>query len=287
VNRLVRNISIGSIAACAIVALAAVPARAGDAKADIKAMLDAQAKAIVSGDVEAFVHTIGLDSFTVLPGGMGETPVQAAIASRHSWHDAGATAAKYGKVVIGVDGTVAWVTAELAVTMKSKVTAYRVSELLTRRPGGWAARAMMVSRPVAKFTGSVDDDSLAVVPGAAPAPEKVAMADWITDLGGLGPHLRAGKDVVVLGSAAGQRGDGAAAAKSLLAAWKKRTFIAQDLRGGSDDTSYAYVFGVIRDADGGAPSWVLLEGVRHGDAWDVVGVHVSQDRPVGKLAEDD
>jgi len=91
--------------------------------------------------------------------------------------------------------------------------------------------------------------------------------------------------VIVLGSAAGERGLGADGAK-LLGSWKKLAFTPAWTRAGGDGKTWAWLAArVSRKAKGKGrtvdePYWALVLALRDAKDWEIVSVHYGQSRPM-------
>lgn len=279
-----------SIVCAAIVALARVAH--ADAQADVKKVLAAQLKAVAANDEAAFAATLDDGAFVMLPGGYATSPDAAASAMTRGWSkNDGLHAATLGKVVAGAKGEIAWVTADAKLTFmamgKPQVTPYRVTELFQRDHGAWKAIAMFASQPVKDEPGRWADDAVLLEADAPPGHDAdgANLKEWIAHPADLAAHLRAGPDVVVLGSAAGERGDGPAAAK-LLGSWKKLVFSTDWLRASTDDTTYSWlaarVTRKVKTKDYGTldePYWLLALAVKGDAGWEIVSLHYAQDMP--------
>jgi ketosteroid isomerase-like protein len=257
----------------------------GDA---VRHVIDAQAAAITAADAKAFAATFASDGFSALPGGYGETAAQAGAAMFRTMHpDDGtsATPARIAKAVIGHDGGVAWATIDLGVQVPvgGKLTkrAYRVTELFTRDGAAWKARAIFASQVKRTYEGMTGDLSF---PGGVEDAATLPMAPWLVSTAELARHLRAGPDVIVLGSSAGERGAGPAAAK-LLQKWKKIPFSLVQGRAGGDGKTFAWLYMIVSNEQDGQPYWALVLAVQGAKGWDVVGAHYAQEQPSPQIAE--
>jgi ketosteroid isomerase-like protein len=279
------------VLACAAVAAIPRAARAdGDADA-IRAIVTEQAEWVGRDHGNTFVSHFASDAFAILPTGYGIGPADVAVKEQHAWcfHEGGLDAS-VDKIAIGRQGDVAWVTADLTYVESgmdappAKVPV-RWTELLVRDGKRWVVHAMASSQTTpdrpADWAGQPLTDTAPGTDGAASP-----IAAWLKSPGELAKHLHKGDDVIVLGSAAGERGGGAGAAK-LLASWKKLAFAIDWARAGGDGKTYGWIAArvsrtvkVKRD-DVAEPYWALLLAVKSAGAsdWEVVGVHYSQQLP--------
>jgi hypothetical protein len=264
-----------------------------DADADaVTKLVQAQVKAIGNMEIPeddpiTFAGTIADSAFVMLPSGYAATPADAEKQMHRTWCGHEATiVGRATKVVVGHAGDAAWVTADVKAVVgvmdsPAMTTMYRLTELLVRDRGAWKARAMLVSEAVKDepqrwAKAPLDQDR---PPGTATA--GAPMADWLAHTGDLAAHVRAGADVVVLGSAPGERGDGPRAA-ALLGQWKKLAFAVDWTRAGGDGKTYAWLAGrvsrtaTVKGAAIKEPYWVLALAVMGAKGWEVVAVHYAQ-----------
>ncbi len=290
---------LGVVAGVAVaLGLVSAPARAGD-RAAVRQVLDAQVAAIGAHAAGDFAATFAAHPFALLPGGYATSGAEAGAAADAAWWSPdlarAVVKAKVDAAVIGLAGDRAWITAEVTLSLRGagerQATAdrYRVTELLTREPAGWRAQAAHWSRPV---RSNADAWSPAQVEGDASGPggpsgAAAPGAAWAADPAELATHLRAGKDVIVLGSAPRERGVGAAGAR-MLTSWKAIGFELDWARAAGDGATWAWVAGRVsrQIPDRGElsdprrdPYWVLLLLVKTGAAWEVVSVHYGQTMP--------
>ncbi len=209
---------IGWLGAIAVaLTIGTAPARADD-RAAIRKVLDAQVKAIARHDGLAFAATFGKDGFAMLPGGYAPTATAAGVAMGRAWAaEAPAVKARVDKAVIGHDGATGWITADVTVVQADPAdrrphdVTYRVTALLRRTGTAWLTQATYwsIAEPDddqqwvnALYEDDGDDGDGGDAPPTAPG------FAWIAQPAELATHLRAGKDVVVLGSAPRERGAG-------------------------------------------------------------------------------
>jgi uncharacterized protein (TIGR02246 family) len=275
-----------------LISCAAVAALAGAARADadanaLGALVKAQVKAMTAPDADAFAATFDEDAFGVLAGGYANGPHAIGKAMACSWSNPeGTYYFTQGKTVIGRQGDVAWVTVDLTMTSKAMdmpagTSHHRMTELLTRTSGGWKAHALYVSMATQDTPSMWTDEHLIADDNPPGAPTKDApMLGWLTHPADLAAHLHKGSDVIVLGSAPGERGGA-----SLLASWKKLTFAVDWSRAGGDGTSWAWLVArVSRDVKAGKamvkePYWVLALAVKGASDWEIVSLHYGQEHP--------
>jgi ketosteroid isomerase-like protein len=275
------------LASC--LAIAGLAGRAhADADADALARLvKAQVKAMTAPDADAFAASFDADAFAVLSGGYANGPRAIGKAMACSWSNPeGTYYFTQGKTVIGRQGDVAWVTADLTMTSRAMdsppgKTPFRMTELLTREGAAWKAHALYVSAATADLPSSwTDPRELAGDSPAGAATADAPMLGWLAHPADLAAHLRKGTDVIVLGSAPGERGGA-----SLLASWKKLTFAVDWSRAGGDGKTWAWLVArVSRDAKAGKvavkePYWLLALAVRGAADWEIVSLHYGQDHP--------
>lgn len=277
---------------CAVIAAQAAVAHA-DAKSDVKKVIAAQVAAITKNDEPAFAATLDDSVFAMLPGGYAQgSPDGAASAMTRGWSkNDGLKSAVLGKVVVGAKDSIAWATADVKITFmamgKPTVYPYRLTEMFQSDHGAWKAIALYASQPMKDDPGAWVDDAVRLGEDNPPGHETdgANMADWLAHPTDLASHLRAGGDVVVLGSSAGERGDGPGGAK-LLAGWKKLAFATDWTRASTDDSTYAWLaaritrkakakeYGMVDE-----PYWVLVLAVKGADDWEIVSIHYAQDQP--------
>jgi hypothetical protein len=276
---------------CAAIAALARAARA-DAQADIKKVLTAQMASVTKGDEAGFAATLDDSVFAMLPGGYAMGPTDAGAAMSRGWSkNDGLKSATLGKVVVGAKDTIAWATADAKVTFmamgKAQVTPYRITEMFQADHGAWKAIALFASQPMKDDPTVWVDDAVRLGEDNPPGHETdgANMKDWLAHPGDLAAHLRAGNDVVALGSSAGERGDGPAAAK-LLGGWKKLVFTDDWTRASTDDSTFSWLaarvqrkaktkeYGITDE-----PYWVLVLAVKGDHGWEIVSVHYAQDMP--------
>jgi hypothetical protein len=281
----------GLLLLCAAIAAFPRAARADADAAAIKKIVQAQVSAVTGPDEKAFAATFDDDGFANLPGGYGITTGGIAGAAKCAWFvQEGVMNASLTKVVIGRQGDVAWVTADVMFTEslmdESPIKLpMRWTELLTREGKTWKAHALYESQAVKD-----DPDTWKVFDGPGDTPpgaetQGAPLAGWLASTGDLASHLHAGADVIALGSAAGERGEGAGAAK-LLGSWKKLAFKTAWSRAGGDGKTWAWLAARVSRSAKGAhgnvdePYWALVLAI-HGDRdWEVVGVHYGQTFPL-------
>ncbi len=286
---------LGAIAVALTIGTA--PARADD-RAAIRKVLDAQVKAIARHDGLAFARTFGKDGFAMLPGGYAPTATAAGVAMGRAWAaEAPAVKARVDKAVIGHDGATGWITADVTVVQADPAdrrphdVTYRVTALLRRTGTAWLTQATYwsIAEPDddqqwvnALYEDDGDDGDGGDAPPTAPG------FAWIAQPAELATHLRAGKDVVVLGSAPRERGAGPAGAK-LLAGWKRIRFAPAWRSAGGDGASYAWLAGRIErpaQANGETiqiPYWTLVLLVKAAGGWEVVSAHFGQTMPMAGM----
>jgi ketosteroid isomerase-like protein len=281
----------GLLLVCAAMAAIHGTARADADAAAIKKIVDAQMKAITNQDGKAFAATFDEDAFANLPGGYGITGGGVARAMKCAWtNPEGSYDPKLTKLVTGRQGDVAWATIDLVMTealmdMRPIKTPMRWTELFTREGKTWMAHALYSSEP------EKDDpeqwagyDFTTDAPPGAPT-DGAPLVGWLASTGDLAAHLHAGAEVVALGSAAGERGDGPGAAK-LLASWKKLAFTTAWTRSGGDGKTWAWTAArVSRKAKGkhglvDEPYWALVLAVHGAQDWEIVNVHYGQTHPL-------
>jgi hypothetical protein len=290
--------ALGIVVAMGFTALAP-PARAG-ADAAVRKVLDAQVAAIAGHVPADFAAGFADKPFAMLPGGYARTRAATGTAAARGWWSDDArrviAAGKVASAVIGVAGDRAWLTAEVALTgtvpgeAKAGTDRYRVTELFVQHGGAWQVHATFWSQARADRPDdwspamfSTDDAS------GAPALDRTSPgATWIDQPADLAKHLRAGKDVIVLGSGPGERGAGPAGGR-LLTSWKKIAFGADWVTAGGDGATWAWLGGRIsRQTNIGAdsdprsePYWALLLLVKGPGGWEVVSAHYGQTMPAG------
>jgi hypothetical protein len=280
----------GWLLACAAIAAIHGTARA-DAQADVKKVLAAQMAAVTAGDEAAFAATLDDGVFAMLPGGYATTAKQAGAAMSRGWSkNDGLKSATLGKIVIGSKDTIAWATADVTVTFmamgKAQPTPHRMTELFQNDHGAWKAIALYASRAIKDNPADWSNDAVAMDHDRPPGHEAdgANMMDWLAHPTDLAKHLGAGKDVVVLGSATGERGDGAGAAK-LLAGWKKLEFATDWARGSTDDATFSWLAArvtrkvKVKNDTIDEPYWALVLAVKGDKDWEIVSIHYAQDPP--------
>lgn len=273
--------------ACAGVAVAALarPARAGD---PVTAVLDAQSRAIARDDAKAFAATFAPDGFALLPIGYAASAAEAGKMMSATWHptegDYQAKSASVQTAVIGHAGGVAWVTAEVKVGFEAPMPAmtFRVTELLTRDHGRWKVRAYQASQGLPDKPDEWLRMKEMPVPGAH-GTRGAALAGWLKGTATLARHLHPGNDVIVLGSAPGERAAGAAGAE-LLRSWKGIAFTVEQARQGGDGKTFAWLAARVsrqaRTKDRARkriPYWAMVLAIKGAAGWEVVSAHYSQD----------
>jgi hypothetical protein len=272
---------------CAVLGAISATAHA-DAKADVKSVIAAQLAAVGKGDDGAFAATLDDGVFAMLPGGYAQGAKDTGLAVTRAWTtNDGLNSATLGKAVIGVKGTIAWATADVLLTYmlagKPQLTPIRLTELFHADHGAWKAIALDASQAKKDDPEFWAEDAVAMDHDQPPGDDADAapMKDWLAHPTDLAAHLRAGNDVVVLGSSAGERGDGAGAAK-LLAGWKKLVFATDWARASTDDATYAWLAArVTRKVKGkhetiDEPYWALVLAVKGDHDWEIVSVHYAQ-----------
>ncbi|MCE9578026.1 MAG: nuclear transport factor 2 family protein [Deltaproteobacteria bacterium] len=296
------------LGAAVVLGALAAPVAAGNDTAAIRKVLDAQVKAISRHDGPAFAATFAPTIYAMLPGGYATSASSAGKGAARGWWGADmmhvTAKARVAKAVIGQAGERAWITADLTLSevsaedgSKGPDEAYRVTELLVRQKGAWKVHATYWSQAVPDEPGAwantiLDGDD--GMPDGDPTPGNGAPgAAWAAKPADLAAHLRGGKDVVVLGSAPRERGEGPAAA-TLLAGWKRIAFDVDWLRAGGDGTSYAWVAGRIsrgvKDREQGTihePYWMMVLLVKGASDWEVVSAHYGQTSPAAGLEHGD
>ncbi|HTJ44481.1 MAG TPA: hypothetical protein VL463_20395 [Kofleriaceae bacterium] len=228
------------------------------------------------------------DAFAMVPGGYANGPAAIDKAMVCSWSNPeGSYDIKLGKVVVGHQGDVGWATIDLAIRERAMdsppaTVPYRMTELFTRDGATWKAHAVYISMAIKDRAEDWGDDSHYVSKDSPPGAETrdAPMLGWLAHAPDLAAHLHKGADVIVLGSAPGERGGA-----SLLGGWKKLVFATDWSRAGGDGKTWAWVVArVVRDVkvkDGivKEPYWLLALAVKGAADWEIVSLHYGQDYP--------
>lgn len=249
----------------------------------IKKVVTAQVASVGHGDQDGFAASFAKDAFLISPGGY-VLGADAKTLFDHTWnagesHDQ----LKVDKIVVGHQGDVAWVTVDVTdheTGFDSTFSKLRITELLAREGGAWQGRAFYYMPAVKEMPSDWADYPAKPEkpPGADGASSPIAA--WLRSPADLAAHLRKGADVIVLGSAPGERGGAA-----LLQSWKKLAFAIDWARTGGDGKTYAWVAARVsrtskyKGKDVALPYWALLLAVKGASDWEVVGVQYGQEQP--------
>jgi hypothetical protein len=213
-------------ASAAGLCLAASPARAGDARTRaVLAHLTAQTRALVREDADGFRATLTADARVAFDTA---EPTRDAADERVMWTFPPLKKIVVGRTRIGWAGDWGWVAAELRVTTqmwaepegagdphpKPETRTYNWLAVVVPDGKGFKTRALFVSKeqPDKDLISDRSPPALSKTPGE--------LAPLLARPPALAAQLAANPGVVVLGTSAGERGLGRAAARRLLDRWK-------------------------------------------------------------------
>jgi hypothetical protein len=200
----------------------------------VKAMLDAQSKAIVAEDVAAFKATLAPGAVVSFNGDAPEKDIDA-LRSGDKTYKVVVTSSK-----IGWAGSWGWVAAEVRITgvmlaamiearAKPETKTFHLVELFVADGKQVKARAIELMRTDAD-TNLVDaNDVQELIPLASPSPMIAMLAH---------PHLSSDPGTSVFGSSESDRGLGGAAAAKLVAGWSKLALEVVDTKNAHDKSLY-------------------------------------------------